>query len=130
MADVQPGPPPAAPDPSTRAPAGPFATGPTYNVRVVMAIWLVTGVIDVLIGIRFLLKALGASTLSSFTTFMYGISEPLVAPFRGIFPEAAHRTYVLEPADLIAIVIYALIGWALVMLVRIATTKRPRRTLE
>ena len=75
-------------------------------------------------------KALGASTLSSFTTFMYGISEPLVAPFRGIFPEAAHRTYVLEPADLIAIVIYALIGWALVLLVRIATTKRPRRTLE
>jgi uncharacterized protein YggT (Ycf19 family) len=135
MADLEPGPPRAAPvTPVTpvapvtpAAPAAPVVTGPLYNVRLVRAIWLVTAVIDVLIVIRFLLKALGASQASSFTTFIYGVTQPLVAPFQGIFPDSAHGFYVMEPADLVAIVIYALIGWALVTLVKIATSPRGTR---
>lgn len=116
--------------PVTPAPTTPVYPGPTYNVRLVMAIWFITGVVDALIGLRFLLKLLGASTASSFTTFIYGITEPLVQPFVGIFPVAAHRFYVLEPADLVAIVIYALIGWGLVTLVRILTSPRRRAAID
>ena len=128
MAEVEPGPPAAPAGPVTPVTAAaPVVTRPLYNVRLVMAIWFVTGVIDALIAIRFLLRALGASTASSFTTFIYDLTAPLVAPFQGIFPQSAHTSYVLEPADLVAIVIYALIGWGLVTLVRIITSPRGSR---
>jgi uncharacterized protein YggT (Ycf19 family) len=129
MADYEPRSPAAAPPGTPVAGPGsaPVASGPYYNLRLVLAIWFITGVIDALIGIRFLLRALGASTLSSFTTFVYGITQPLVAPFQGIFPQSAHGYYVVEPADLVAIVIYALCGWALVTLVKIVTSPRTGR---
>lgn len=123
-------------DPETRpavepavpvTPVRPVVAGPAYNVRLVLAIWFVTGVVDVLIGLRFLLKLLGASQASSFTVFIYGVTEPLVAPFRGIFPEGARQTFVFEPAALVAIVIFALIGWGLATLVRITTGPRRAR---
>lgn len=119
---------PATPvEPVAAAPVA--AVGPAYNLRLVLAIWFVTGVVDVIVGLRFLMKALGASTVSAFTTFVYGLSDPLVGPFRGIFPESAHQTFMFEPADLVALIIYALIGWGLVTLVRILTSPRSRRPL-
>lgn len=102
---------------------------PAYNYRAVQVVWFLTGLVDAMIGIRFVMKLLGASLSSPFTTFMYGVTEPLVAPFRGIFGATAQSGYVFEPASLVAIVIYALIGWGLVSLIRIATAPRTRRPL-
>ena len=111
--------PAAAPDPVLPAPA--------YNYRAVQIVWFITGLIVGLIAIRFALKLLGASLSSPFTGFMYGLTDPLVAPFRAIFPTTGQSAYIFEPASLVAIVIYALIGWALVSLVRIMTAPRSRR---
>jgi hypothetical protein len=68
-------------------------------------------VIDVLIAGRFLLKLLGASTQSAFVSFTYEVSLPFVAPFRGIFPNSGASTNVFEPASLVAIAFFALVGW-------------------
>ena len=111
----------------TPAAVEPLAPRPTYNVRLVMSIWFLTGLVDAIVGLRFLMKALGASLASPFTTFIYNLSDPLVAPFRGIFPENVHQSFVFEPADLVAIVIYALIGWGLVTLARIMSAPRGSR---
>lgn len=98
-----------------------------YNFRAAAAVGLIVGVIDVLIAGRFLLQLLGASTQSSFVNLVYSVSAPLVAPFHGIFASSGSSTNVFEPAALVAIVVYAVIGWGLVMLIRIATAPRGTR---
>jgi hypothetical protein len=95
-----------------------------YNFRAAAAVGFIVGVIDVLIAGRFLLKLLGASAQSSFVSFISGLSSPLLAPFHGIFPNSGSATNIFEPASLVAIGVYALIGWGAVVLIRIATAPR------
>ncbi|HEY4026188.1 MAG TPA: YggT family protein [Candidatus Dormibacteraeota bacterium] len=99
------------------------ASVPTY-VRMIQLVWFVAGVIDVLTGLRFVLKLLGASTASPFVTLVYGVSAPLVAPFRGVFPVTGASTFVFEPAALVAIVIYPLIALGVASLIRILSQRR------
>ena len=89
-------------------------------------VWFVAWVVDVLCGLRFLLRLLGASTFSPFVNLEYSLSEPLVAPFRGIFPESGSGRYVWEPAALVAILVYALIAGGVVALIRIFASSRRR----
>jgi hypothetical protein len=100
------------------------AEQPRYNFRAAAAVGLIVGVVDILIAGRFLLELLGASTQSSFVGFIYGVTAPLVAPFRGIFPNSGSSANSFEPAALVAIAVYALIGWGAVVLIRIATAPR------
>jgi len=94
---------------------------PAYSVRAEQAVWLVTGVVDALLVIRFAFKLLAASTQASFVTFIYDLTQVFVAPFHGIFNTAASGRNVFEPESLVAIVIYSLIGWGLASLVRVVT---------
>jgi uncharacterized protein YggT (Ycf19 family) len=100
----------------------------TYNYTAERIVWFVTAVVASLIAIRFVMRLLGASYDAEFVRFIYSITAPLVAPFRGIFPAAGQGAYIIEPESLIAIVIYVLIGWALVALIRILTAPRSRQT--
>ena len=95
-----------------------------YNFRAAAAVGLIVGVVDVLIGGTFLLRLFGASTQSGFVSLIYAISTPLIAPFHGIFADAGSKTNVFEPAALVAMIVYALIGWGIVVLIRIATAPR------
>jgi uncharacterized protein YggT (Ycf19 family) len=95
-----------------------------YNFRAAAAVGFIVGVIDVLIAGRFLLKLLGASAQSWFVSLIYAVSSPLLAPFHGIFPKSGSLTNSFEPAGLVAIAVYALIGWGAVVLIRIATAPR------
>jgi uncharacterized protein YggT (Ycf19 family) len=95
-----------------------------YTDRVTPVIWWVVGFVDILLAIRFVLKLLGGSTVSGFVTFMYDITQPLVAPFHGIFNTAVQGRSVLEPESLVAIAIYSLIGWGIVSLIRMMTRTR------
>jgi hypothetical protein len=94
---------------------------PAYSLRAEQAVWLVTGVIDALLVIRFLFKLLAASTQAGFVTFIYDLTQVFVAPFHGIFNTAASGRNVFEPESLVAIAIYSLIGWGLASLVRVVT---------
>lgn len=102
---------------------------PPYNFRAVQVTWFLVGLISTLIGLRFLLKALGASAQAQFVGFVYGVTGPLVAPFQGIFPNSASGYYVIEPSSVFAIAIYLLLGWAIVTVIKIATAPRGKRTL-
>jgi len=95
-----------------------------YNNRAIQVVWWLVGFVDILLGIRFLLKLLGGSTVSGFVTFMYNITQPLVAPFHGIFNTTVQGRSILEPESLVGIAIYSLIGWGIVSLLRMMTRTR------
>ena len=112
-----------APTPSS----APMAEEGRYNFRAAAVVGFIVGVVDILVAARFLGKLLGASAQSAFVNFIYQVSGPLVAPFQGIFGNAGTGTNKFETADLVAIVVYAVIGWGLVMLIRIVTAPRGTR---
>jgi len=84
------------------------------STKLVRAIYLIFGLIEAVLLIRFVLKALGANAEAGFAQLIYGMTGPLVAPFLGLFgtPQAASGA-TLELHTLIALVIYALVAWLL-----------------
>ena len=115
---------PIAPEPADRVA---IVEHGRYNFRAAAAVGLVIGVVDALIAGRFLLKLLGASAQSSFVAFIYGVTSPLVEPFRGIFPNSGSGNNIFEPAALVAIAVFALIAWGAVVLIRITTAPKGTR---
>ena len=103
---------------------------PGYNYRAVQIAWFVTGLIAVLIAMRFVLKLTAASSQADFVAFIYAVTGPLVAPFRGIFPDSAQGFNIFEPSSLIALAVYILLGWGIVTLVKILTTPRGTRAVD
>lgn len=81
------------------------------------------GVLEVLLVFRLILRLTGANSSSAFVSLIYGITGVFIAPFQGIFPQATTQgvvtTAVLEPATLVAIVVYAVLAVAVVKLLRI-----------
>jgi uncharacterized membrane protein len=92
----------------------PYASRRSMSIKLTQAIYLIFGLIEALLVIRFVLKALGANAEAGFAQFIYGMTGPLVAPFLGLFgtPQAASGA-TLELHTLIALVIYALVAWLL-----------------
>lgn len=88
-------------------------------------IYVILGIVVALIILRVVLKALAANTGASFTSFVYGITNPLVAPFQGIFstPHTGNGS-VFELSSIVAIIVYALIAWAIVRLASLAGRRR------
>lgn len=83
-------------------------------------VWLIVGFINVIIALRFVFLLLGANRDAAFTDMIYSLSEPLVAPFSGIFGEPVYGQSVFEVSSLLAIVIYTLIGLGIVKLLTVA----------
>jgi hypothetical protein len=90
-----------------------------------MTVYFLLGVVEAILGLRFIFRLLGASEASSFVRFLYDISYPLMHPFLGIFtdPALGHGS-VFEVSTLIAMLIYALLGWGVVALIRILLAPR------
>ena len=101
-----------------------------YNPIPERVTWFIASLFVGMLLIRFTLRMLGASPGADFVRFIYSVTQPLVQPFRGIFNTAGSGAYVFEPESLVAALVYLLIGWAIVALLRIALTPRaPRREL-
>lgn len=76
-------------------------------------IYFATSLLEGLITIRIVLKLLGASTASTFVTWLYVNTDPLLAPFVGIFPSIAFDTLLFESSALVALIVYAFVGYLL-----------------
>jgi uncharacterized protein YggT (Ycf19 family) len=81
--------------------------------------WFVLGIVEALLIIRVVLKALAANPAAGFSQLIDNVTAPLVLPFQGIFPTPATSGSVLELSALVAIVVYALIAWGIVRLIAI-----------
>ena len=83
-------------------------------------IWFIVGLMVALIAIRFILLATGANASAGFAQLIYNLTEWMVAPFAALigaitYP-GAEQTAVFEPASLVAIVVYVLLGFLLTRL--------------
>lgn len=86
------------------------------SVMIRRLVWFIAGLISIIIALRFVFLLLGANRDAGFTDFIYSLSAPFVAPFVGIFGEPTYGTSVFEVSSLLAIVIYALVAWAITKL--------------
>ena len=106
---------------SDRGRGGYVATGPgpLYYARRVIA--LLFGILFALLILRIVLLALGANEGNGIVDFIYGATEPFVAPFRGVFSMDEIRPVGRSVFDLAALV--ALIGYALIELLILAVLR-------
>jgi uncharacterized protein YggT (Ycf19 family) len=124
---------------TTATPTDPKVSAPSTNVSVSTgsasssSMWttsrvvaLVFSVIEVLLLIRFTGKLLGANAAQGFVAAIYGITEPLVAPFRGIFTQP-EGTQMFEIASLLSVIFFVLVAALIVAIVRAFTGKRAER---
>jgi len=79
-------------------------------------IYLIGGIIESLVGLRFLFEILGANPNSPFVMWIYDWSTPLVAPFAGIFGQDPVITgagvvaaSVFDWTALVAFIVYGII---------------------
>lgn len=98
-----------------------YTVGPVQTTIYLISFFF--GVIEVLLGLRFLFRLMGANPRSGFVNMIYSMSAPLVMPFEGIFRQVSttgmEAAAVFEPSTLVAMVVYAIIAWGIVQLVLI-----------
>jgi uncharacterized protein YggT (Ycf19 family) len=95
----------------------PYAGRRLAAYRLNQVIYWVFGLIEGLILVRLILKALGANPAAGFAQFIYSITTPLVAPFLNLFGTPSYQNSVLELSSIVAVIVYALIAWLLTRLV-------------
>lgn len=78
---------------------------------------IVVGIVEIFLGVRFVLRLFGANQTSEFVAWWYDTSAPLLEPFEGAFPTVVEEGLVIEFSTLFAILIYALVAWLLTELV-------------
>jgi len=93
----------------------------TFNPgwRAVQLVYLIFGVIDGLLVIRLVLKLLGANPTAAFSNWMYNVTAFFLTPFKNILPTIGTEQSQLEMSVVLAILVYALLGWAIGRLIAI-----------
>jgi uncharacterized protein YggT (Ycf19 family) len=86
------------------------APGPLYYARRVVS--LLFGILVVLIALRIFLLLFGANEGNVIVDFIYGITEPFVLPFRGIF--AIDQVFPVGRSVFDVAAVVALVGWTLI----------------
>jgi uncharacterized protein YggT (Ycf19 family) len=89
-------------------------------------IWYILGFIEVLLVFRTILKILGANQFVGFTSLIYAITNPLVAPFNGILNISVTGNSVIEWSTIIAAIVYLCIAGGLVYLLDLIYPITPR----
>ncbi len=85
-------------------------------------IYLVFGIIESLLLLRFLFRMTGANPAAGIVNGVYTITNVLMAPFRFVFGNTAVEGSVIEWSVLVAMFFYALLAWILMRLVNITYT--------
>jgi hypothetical protein len=92
-------------------------------------VWAILALLEVLLGLRFLLKLIGANGASGFGTFIYGLTDLFVAPFNGLLSSWSAGNSVLEVTTLVAMAIYALVFWGAARVLAMVMDRGGARTV-
>jgi len=107
------------------APVEDKVTGTQTTGRVVYYIF---GILEALLAFRLVFKLAGASQGSIFVRFIYGITRIFILPFEGIFrrgvAQGVETTSILEPSTIVALIVYLLLAWGIVKLIRVLSGER------
>lgn len=95
----------------------------TGSQTVEYLVYFLLGALEILLAFRLVLKLAGASVSSAFVGLIYSLSGIFIWPFEGIFrrgyAQGVETTSVIEPSTLVAMIVYAVLIWGMVKLVRI-----------
>lgn len=83
-------------------------------------VWYIVGIIDLLLALRIVFHLFGARAVG-FADMLYQITGFFTAPFKGIFPNPTVDGSYFDTSALVAIAVYALVGWAVSRLVDLLT---------
>jgi hypothetical protein len=83
-----------------------------FSFKATQLIWLLLGILEVLIALRIGLKLIGANPDSPIVVLIYGSTYLFLFPFQGMTATPSAGGMVLELSSFFAMVIYALIAWA------------------
>lgn len=103
-------------------------TAATSSQTIEYLIYFFFGLLEILLGFRLVFKLAGAGVSSAFVNLIYGITGLFILPFEGIFSRGISQgldtTSILEPATLVALVVYAFASWGIVKLVQISSGEK------
>lgn len=102
------------------------AAGTSQWAQARRVVGLLFGIVVTLIGLRIVLLLLGANAGNGLVDAIYAITEPLVAPFRGVFSIEVIKPTGANVLDVGALV--AIVGWSLIAVLVIAILRLPDRT--
>lgn len=107
------------------------ATSRQSNLKHRKIVYYILGVLESLFAFRLFFKLLGANPESTLVSLIYTITGIFMAPFSGIFRAVVNKGIetksVLEPAAIIAMIVYALIAYGVVRLIKIYEAPRNKR---
>ena len=83
-----------------------------FTFKATQLIWLFLGILEALIMLRIGLKLIGANPASPIVALIYGVTYLFLFPFEGMVVTPSAGSMVLELSSLFAMLIYALIAWA------------------
>jgi uncharacterized membrane protein len=96
--------------------------------QITRIMWTAVGILEILLGLRFMLKLIAANPGSGFAGFIYGITGAFTAPFNTLLGAPASEGSILEITTLIAMGVYALFFWVVARVIVIATERTSART--
>ena len=103
-------------------------TGASNRETTEYIIYYIFGFLEILLAIRLILKIIGASSSSGFVRGIYTIAGILTLPFEGMFRRGfvsnSQTTSIFEPATLVAMIIYPLLAWGIVKLIKISSGEK------
>lgn len=93
-------------------------TSPTTKplFRGIQIVQYVLMIVEVLLAFRFILKFMAANPVSSFTSFIYGITQSLVQPFIAVFQITPVEGGIVEWTTLLAMLVYWIIAEIIIRL--------------
>jgi hypothetical protein len=83
-----------------------------FTFKVIQLIWLLLGILEALIALRIGLKLISANPASPIVAFIYGFTYLFLFPFAGMIASPSSGSNVLELSSVFAMLVYALITWA------------------
>lgn len=105
----------------------------TYEIslkdhRLYRLVYFVLAVLEMFLIIRFLFKLLGVNPENGFARFVYFITNILLFPFQSLFQPTstaveAATPRIFDPAALVAMIVYALIAFAIARLLLIMKSR-------
>lgn len=98
----------------------------TYN-QAKKWVYYILGILETILAFRLILKLLGANPRSGFVSLIYNVSQAFLAPFSGIFRSLTspgiETSSVFEPGTLVAMIVYALLAYAIVKIIEIRKSR-------
>ena len=90
---------------------------------------VIFSLIELVLGLRVALKLFGAANSAPFVGWLYNVTASLIAPFSGIFPQAAlSGNSVIDFTALFALLFYTFVGYVLVEAIRQLTYRGNGKT--